>query len=344
MAPEDPIPMPERRITHFNGMPVRRGRRPGAVPADAPMPLSVQRADGVVKFTTALRDGAVIESVALPMRTGEKGKERQTLCLSTQAGCRMGCLFCATGRAGFQRDLDSEEIAGQVATAEALGLSPRRLVFMGMGEPLDNFDAWAESVRRLAGERDGPALPSAVYSRSTMIVSTCGLVPGLERLAALGWRKLVPAVSLNASNDAVRSSLMPVNRRHPMGPLREALSRLPLKHGVLMVEYVLFKGVNDRREHALELVKYLRGLRSMVNLIPCNPVEGASGFEAVTTEAAGRFRDWLQAEDQYARCRVPRGAGIEAACGQLAGPRSGFRSRVPGFRFMAAPGESEPGP
>ena len=290
-----------------------------------------RREAGLVKFAQRLADGAVIESVIVPMRVKEAGKQRATLCLSTQAGCRMGCVFCATGRAGFVRNLTPEEIIGQVHAAESLGGRPRNLVFMGMGEPLDNFDNWLAAVRRLIASRPGRGEASRAYSTRQMIVSTCGLVPGIARLAAVGWRRLVLAVSLNAPNDSIRSELMPVNRRWPMAALRQALLDFPLRGRVFMAEYVLFRGVNDRREHARELAAYLRPFRACVNLIAWNPVPGAPArpgggrFQSPTAAEAERFRRWLNAEGQYARRRESKGRRLAAGCGQLAGAAGGLR-------------------
>ena len=292
----------------------------GAAPPPAPVER-VRREGGLVKFAQRLADGALIESVVVPMRTKERGKERRTLCVSTQVGCRMGCVFCATGRMGLVRDLTSEEIVGQAQAAEELGLRPDNLVFMGMGEPLDNFDNWAEAVRRLIASRARPGERPRAYSTRGMIVSTCGLLPGLERLARLGWRHLVLAVSLNAPNDEIRSRLMPVNRRWPMAELRAALARHPLRGGIFLAEYVLFRGVNDSREHARELAAWLKPFRAAVNLIAYNPVGDGGAeepFESPSAAEVERFKRWLNAEGQYARRRLAKGRRIAAACGQLA--------------------------
>ncbi|HOX06254.1 MAG TPA: radical SAM protein [Planctomycetota bacterium] len=285
-----------------------------------------QREGGLVKFAQRLADGAVIESVIVPMREKEAGKARTTLCLSTQAGCRMGCVFCATGRMGLFRNLTPEEICGQIAAAESLGSRPENLVFMGMGEPLDNFENLVAAIRRLIESRPVRGERPLAYSTRQMIVSTCGLVPGIARLAAAGWKRLVLAVSLNAPNDEIRSRLMPVNRKHPMAELRQALLDYPLRGRVFMAEYVLFRGVNDRREHAAELAEWLRPFRACVNLISYNPAPGPAGraaaevLESPTAAEVERFRRWLRAEGQYARRREAKGRRIRAACGQLAGP------------------------
>ena len=287
-----------------------------------------RREGGLVKFAQRLSDGALIESVIVPMRTREAGKARTTLCLSTQVGCRMGCAFCATGRMGLVRNLTPGEICGQIAAAASLDERPSNLVFMGMGEPLDNFDNLVAAIRRLIDSRPAAGERPLAYSTRQMIVSTCGLVPGIARLAAAGWRRLVLAVSLNAPNDEIRSRLMPVNRKHPMAALRQALLDYPLRGRVFMAEYVLFRGVNDRREHAAELAEYLRPFRACVNLIAWNPVRGADGraapseFESPTAAEVERFKRWLNAEGQYARRREAKGRRIAAGCGQLAGAKT----------------------
>lgn len=283
-----------------------------------------QREGALVKFAQQLADGSLIESVIVPMRQKEPGKARTTLCVSTQVGCRMGCAFCATGRMGLIRNLTPEEICGQIDAATSLSGRPENLVFMGMGEPLDNFENLVAAIRRLIESRPEPGRPPMAYSTRDMIVSTCGLVPGIERLAAAGWKRLVLAVSLNAPNDEIRSRLMPVNRRHPMKELREALLKYPMRGGIFMAEYVLFRGVNDREEHARELAEYLRPFRACVNLIAWNPVRAAEGtapvggFESPPEEEVERFRLWLRAAGQYARRRESKGRDIAAGCGQLA--------------------------
>jgi 23S rRNA (adenine2503-C2)-methyltransferase len=244
----------------------------------------------------------------------------------------MGCAFCATAKLGFARNLTAEEICGQVVAAESLGARPANLVFLGRGEPLDNFDTWAQAVRRLIDSRPGPGRPGAAWSTRQMIVSTCGLVPGIDRLAELGWKRLVLAVSLNAPNDEVRSRLMPVNRRYPMAELREALLRYPLRGGVFLAEYVVIRGVNDRREHARELADWLRPFRACVNLIGLNPVPD-SDLASPTAAQVERFKRWLNAEGQYARRRESKGRRIAAGCGQLAGaPGASGRRQTGGDR------------
>jgi 23S rRNA (adenine2503-C2)-methyltransferase len=265
-----------------------------------------QMQEGVTKLVFRLADGLEIESVVIPAAA------RTTLCLSSQVGCRMGCRFCRTGQMGFQRHLRADEIVAQVYTVKVLmGLDVRNVVFMGMGEPLDNFDQLIRAIRVLEDQR------GLNIARRRMTVSTVGLTGGIEKLAALNWPQLRLAVSLNAPNDELRSRLMPINDHFPLFQLKSVLRSYPLGRGnVLFIEYVLIRGQNDRPEHARQLADYLSGLPVKLNLIPYNP--GAhSSFEAPTPGEVQRFREALVAEGIFVRLRSPRGAGIRAACGQL---------------------------
>lgn len=264
-----------------------------------------RRAD-VTKLVFRLVDGAEIESVVVPMAN------HISLCVSSQVGCRMGCRFCRTGQMGLRRNLTAGEIVGQVYAAKVLmGLPVRNIVFMGMGEPLDNFD---ELIRAICVLEDQRGLNIAARR---MTVSTVGLVDGIQQLAALNRPQLKLAVSLNAPNDALRSALMPVNHRYPMAVLKSALRNFPLARGnALFIEYVLIKGVNDHRDHARQLSAYLRDLPVKLNLIPYNPAEHAA-YRAPSPENVTRFREALVAEGLFVRLRNPKGADIRAACGQL---------------------------
>jgi 23S rRNA (adenine2503-C2)-methyltransferase len=277
--------------------------------------------DDTTRLSLRLEDGALVESVIITAPERGRDHRRRTLCVSTQVGCRMGCVFCATGRMGFRRQLTALEIAGQVrAAADEPGGRPDSIVFMGMGEPLDNFDAWHAAVELLIDSRRTAAGAPFAYSTHRMTVSTCGHVPGLERLAAAGFRKMTVAVSLNASNDEVRSELMPVNRSWPMAVLRRTLERLPLRNRIVLVEYVVFPGLNDAPEHARELAAYLAPFRPLINLIGYNPGrEGpAAGLSVPGEGDLLAFREQLAAEGLFARLRESKGRSIHAACGQLA--------------------------
>jgi 23S rRNA (adenine2503-C2)-methyltransferase len=285
--------------------------------------VQVRRDEGVVKLALGLDDGAVVECALIP-GPARDGRGRLTLCLSTQVGCRMGCHFCATGGMGLVRDLTPDEIVGQAAVAERLYRRPDNLVFMGMGEPLDNLEAWHGAVRRLIDSRRVGDRPPLAYSTHQMTVSTCGHVAGLEELARRGVYRTGIAVSVNAPNDAIRSRLMPVNRRWPMAELREALLGFPLRNRVFLAEYVLFRGINDARDHALELAAWLAPFRALVNVIAYNPVPGpaGAGFERPEWRAVELFTRWLVEAGVAASRRESKGRRIGAACGQLASPQA----------------------
>ncbi len=264
-------------------------------------------ADGTRKLLYELEDGARIEGVLIPEA------DHHTLCVSSQVGCRMGCKFCRTGSLGFTRHLRPAEIVGQVLAARRLADAARpltNLVFMGMGEPLDNLDHLLVALGHILGEH------GLQMSQRRVTVSTVGLA---DRLATLGANTPAAlAVSLNAPNDALRSRLMPVNRRFSLATLKAALMAYPLKPTRrITLEYVLLGGVNDRPEQALELAMWCRGLKCKVNLIPFNPHEGA-GFQAPDEATVLAFQRVLIDNHLTALFRRSRGAEIGAACGQLA--------------------------
>ncbi len=287
----------------------------GAEPLEPRVHPVVHRVvDGdLTKFVQQTPDGYEIESVIVPMR----GRHRSwyAVCLSTQIGCAMGCAFCETARMGFRRDLTAGEIVGQVVAArQLLGEHADRLrnvVFMGMGEPFNNFDQVLQSVRVLTD-------PSGLsIGKPRITVSTVGRTDGIRRLGALRWLRLNLAVSLNAPNDEIRSRIMPVNRVEPMARLREALLAYPRRNcGFVMIEYVLIPGVNDAREHAMELADYLRPLSCCVNVIPYNP-RRQSPWPAPDEESIQRFLGWLDEFGQFCKRRITKGRNHMAACGQL---------------------------
>ncbi len=255
------------------------------------------------------------ESVVIPM------KAYKTLCVSSQVGCKMGCRFCETAQMGFLRNLTAGEIVAQVFTARfVLGEPIENVVFMGMGEPTDNLDAVIRAIRILSDQR-GLRIPLR-----SITVSTVGSVPGILRLAEAaqlrlqegGLRGLRLAVSLNAPDDAVRSSLMPVNGTHDMAALKGAFLKWPLARpdDFVLAEYVLIAGVNDGPEHARLLADYLREVRACVNLIPYNP-RNDSPYARPTPERVAEFFRLLQDLGQYCRIRGTKGDGVMAACGQL---------------------------
>jgi 23S rRNA (adenine2503-C2)-methyltransferase len=262
----------------------------------------------VVKFVIRLADDLDVESVVIPMF------RRHTLCVSSQVGCRMGCRFCRTGRMGLLRSLTTAEIVGQVfAARHQLGFDIRNVVFMGMGEPLDNLGSVIQAIRVLTDQR------GLDFARRHITVSTVGLTAGIDRLAQLDGSPVNLAVSLNAPTDEIRSRLMPINRTIPMAALRASLLGYPLaRKSALFMEYVLIQGVNDRQEHAVALARYLAPMTVKLNLIPFNPTPGC-GWQPASAVAYEQFHAWLVAQNVFVRRRGEKGGRIMAACGQLGG-------------------------
>lgn len=253
-------------------------------------------------------DGLEHECVLIPMPTG-----KNTLCVSSQVGCKMGCTFCETGKMGLVRQLAAHEIVAQLVVARAvLGWSVSNLVFMGMGEALDNVDALLVALRVL-NDRRGVDL-----SLGKVKVCTVGHADGLERLAAAGLKRLNLSVSLNAPNDALRASIMPITKKYPLARLKAALLAYAPRPGfVLAVNYCLLPGVNDRPEHVDEIVAFFDGLgRAMLNVIPYNP-GSAPVTRAPTDDEVDAFIATLSARGLYVTRRVTRGRSVMAACGQL---------------------------
>ena len=270
---------------------------------------SIRSDDGSTKHAFRLEDGQVVEGVHMPYR------DRTTLCLSSQVGCAMGCTFCATGMMGIKRNLSKAEIVGQVVAMLNAhghqGNDPVNLVFMGMGEPLHNLDQVMAAFALLTDPK-GLAL-----SPRRITVSTSGLVSGIQRLAGCAKRPRL-ALSLNATTDAYRSSIMPVNRAWNLAALAEALKAFPLEHGErITLEYVLLKGVTDSLEDGRRLAAFAQQFPSKVNLIPFNPHEG-SGFEPPSEERIGELCALLAARHLTVSVRRSRGQDVAGACGQLA--------------------------
>jgi len=265
-------------------------------------------ADHSRRYLMRLADDELVEAVYMPT------DGRATLCISSQVGCRFACTFCQTGRLKLRRSLSSGEIVGQVLrTLADVDTPPTRtnVVFMGQGEPLDNVPAVIAAVRSLQDER-GPA-----WSWRRITVSTVGLVPELRELAALGDRRPRLAVSLNATTDAVRSELMPVNRKYPIEELLGALRQIVWRRREKVTfEYVLLRGVNDSPDDARRLGRLARGLPAKVNLIPWNAV-ATMDYRRPSPEAIERFRREALGTGLDVLVRYSRGADIGAACGQL---------------------------
>ena len=268
-----------------------------------------EASDGTVKYRIDLPAGGTVESVFMIHR------ERVTLCLSSQVGCALDCDFCLTGKMGLTRNLSPGEIVGQVTLIQddrELGPEPFNLVFMGMGEPLHNYDGVLGAFRILT-DPDGLGL-----SKRRITVSTSGLVPGIERLAREPSRPRL-AVSLNATTDAVRERLMPVNRRWPISTLLAACRAYAKATGEpFTLEYVLLEGINDSDADVARLEKILRANPAKLNLIPFNAVPGWLDYKPPSRERIVAIRDRLLAKDLRASIRWSRGADARAACGQLA--------------------------
>lgn len=267
-----------------------------------------QASDGTRKLRYQLDDGAVIESVLIREPT------RLTLCLSTQAGCRIGCAFCLTTKGGLRRHLRPAEIIDQIIQARKRlepGEQLTNLVFMGMGEPLDNYRHTVQALRMITH-------PEAVgFSPRRITVSTSGLVPAIRKFGAEGLRVNL-AVSLNAPNDAIRSRLMPINKRWPISELLAACREYPLPPSRrITFEYVLLAGINDQPAHAEQVAGLLKGLRCKVNLIPFNEFPGTA-FRRPSPDTVRCFQTVLLDHYLTATVRESRGREIGAACGQLA--------------------------
>ena len=271
--------------------------------------------DGTRKWLLRMDAGNAIETVYIPE------DDRGTLCISSQVGCALDCAFCSTAQQGFNRNLTAAEILGQLFLA-ARELGHRRaederaitnVVFMGMGEPLTNFDNVVAAIQVMLDDN------AYGLSKRRVTLSTAGVVPALRRLATVADVAL--AVSLHAPNDALRDQLVPINKKYPIAELldacREYVAQQPHQMHVTW-EYVMLDGVNDSDEHAYELGRLLHGIPSKINLIPFNPFP-LTRFKRSPQARINRFRDLMMAQGYTAITRRPRGEDIDAACGQLAG-------------------------
>ena len=273
-----------------------------------PVAESISDDGQTVKWLWSLADGARIETVLMHY------PERSTVCVSTQAGCAMACGFCATGQAGFERNLTVGEIVEQVVRAARIAAdgSPSRrvsnIVFMGMGEPLANVDRVLGAVGRIHGDLG--------LSARHLTISTVGIVPGIRRLA----KEPLPvnlAVSLHAANDTLRDELVPINRRYPLSELYSACEDyLTVKNRRISFEWAMIDGVNDRDTDARELAAAARALRAHINLIPLNATPGWP-TQGTPPDRVAAFRDSLESMGANATVRANRGNEIDAACGQL---------------------------
>lgn len=263
--------------------------------------------DGTEKFLFELKDKNLIEAVSIPAGA------RVTGCVSSQAGCKFGCSFCASGAAGFKRDLTCGEIIDEVLYLKDQSAAKRltHLVFMGTGEPLDNYDNVLRAIRLINS-------PDALNIGARRItISTCGLVPGIKRLADEGLQVEL-SVSLHAADDKTRSRLLPINKKYPLAVLLGACKDYIKSTGrQITFEYVLIDGVNSALQNAKDLSIMMKGLGPCkVNLIPANPVAEFK-IAPPSTEKITVFRNFLAGQGILATLRKPRGADIKGACGQL---------------------------
>jgi len=269
----------------------------------------LEASDGTIKYGVGLPDGLSVEAVRM-VQSG-----RVTLCISSQVGCALDCDFCLTGKMGLRRHLTPGEILGQVALIRqdrGVGDRPVNIVFMGMGEPLHNYDAVLSALRVLTDD-EGFGL-----SRKRVTVSTSGLVPAIERLADEPARPRL-AVSLNATTDEVRDRIMPVNRKYPIARLIEACRHYARTTGDrFTLEYVLLSGINDTDADVIRLERIVRGLPAKLNLIPFNAVEGLLDYRPPARRRVLWIRDRLLDGHLPVSIRWSRGADARAACGQLA--------------------------
>jgi 23S rRNA (adenine2503-C2)-methyltransferase len=314
--------------------------------------------DGARKFLLELEDGETMESVLIPnirgrnkftlcissqvgcalgcrfCMTGLLGLKRnlRTLCISSQVGCALGCRFCMTGLLGLKRNLRAYEIIDQIIIVNRLinlnsiipaALAKRgtngnfeisNIVFMGMGEPLNNFNEVCRALRNIT-ELMG-------FSRRKITVSTAGIIPGIRKLADTGPAANI-AVSLNAANDETRNRIMPINKKYHLKKLIKACKEFPLPpNRRITFEYVLLGGINDSGKDALLLVELIRGIKSKINLIPYNPVHISTGFKKPPESRVLEFQKVLRKAGLTVIIRKSKGADISAACGQL---RAGYK-------------------
>jgi 23S rRNA (adenine2503-C2)-methyltransferase len=265
--------------------------------------------DGTRRYLFEVEPNRKIESVFIPE------ERRDTLCISTQAGCAVGCVFCVTGRLPMQRNLSPGEMIGQILSLQAdRGSDAKRLniVIMGMGEPLNNYDSVIRALR-LITDAEGMSI-----SPRRVTLSTSGIVPGIRQLAE---EPVIPnlAISLNATTDKVRDWLMPINKKWNIAALLDACRSFPLAHrSHITFEYILIQDVNDSPEDAVRLVGLLRGLKKKINLIPLN-ADPWIPLKSPSEDRVLAFQKILKAHHITANIRRPRGEDVSAACGMLAG-------------------------
>ncbi len=278
----------------------------GACTWSLPQIAHIHKEGDTQKFLLRTHDDKMVESVAIPMKT------LMTLCVSSQVGCRMGCTFCETGRMGLIRNLTAAEIVSQVFAARfLLGISVKNVVFMGMGEPFDNYDEVKQAIRILT-DQNGLA-----FGMHGITVSTSGKIEGILRLAQEKEIRPNLAVSINAPNDLLRSKLMPHNRKEGLAAIKEAIKAYTeITSREVLLAYVLMKGVNDSLEFAKELADFARDLSCKINLIPYN-AQSNDRFQIPDNEQVDSFTAFLRKEGLRVLLRRTKGRSIMAGCGQL---------------------------
>ncbi len=262
--------------------------------------------DGTEKFLFRLKDGSFIESALIPE------KRRNTLCISTQVGCKFKCVFCSSGRAGFKRNLDVSEIISQFLAVSDLirPLKITNIVFMGVGEPLDNLDSVVRSIRIFMDNR------GLYLGKRKICISTCGIIPGIYKLIDLGLGVSL-SVSLHAADNQTRNKIMPINKKYPLSRLMGSIDKFIKEFRFpVMFEYIMIKDLNSSKKDAVNLSKLLSKIKCKLNLIPYNPSEYFS-LQVPEPEYIEVFCSVLRENGIFYTLRKPRGQDINAACGQL---------------------------
>ena len=266
--------------------------------------------DGTIKYLIELESGSMIEMVEIPE------KKRRTLCVSSQAGCALQCTFCATGAQGFDQNLESDEIIGQLWLSNFHKKNKKQItnvVFMGMGEPLLNFDAVIESAKIMKEQL------AYGLSRKRITISTSGIVPNIKKLFEEIDVSL--AISLHAADDKLRDEIVPINSKYPINLLIQACKDYLKKYDnkrTITIEYILIKGVNDSISHAKKLTKLLSSISCKINLIPFNSFDGLD-YERPSNNKIKIFKDYLIMNGYITTLRITRGDEVDGACGQLVG-------------------------
>ncbi|MFH2090758.1 MAG: 23S rRNA (adenine(2503)-C(2))-methyltransferase RlmN [Pseudomonadota bacterium] len=260
----------------------------------------------LTKFITQLSDNLKIESVIIPMTN------HQTLCVSSQVGCRRGCRFCRTAKMGFKRNLEVFEIVGQLYNARfVLGADIKNIVFMGMGEPFDNFESLIQAIM-IMNEQKGFNI-----GLKHITISTAGVIKGIEQLGQLNMPGIRLAVSINSVDEKQRSCLMPVNKANGLKDLKQALLNFPLApKGCFLFEYILIKGLNDSKKDAINLAAFIKPLPVRLNLIPYNCIDGFN-YESPDDQEMRQFADILNDHGIFVITRWSKGRSVSAGCGQL---------------------------